>query len=479
MSLNQIYAILKARWLVLLSVFLSVVAIAALVSFLMPKKYTSSAQVLIDVKSPDPMIGMVLPAMMTPSYMATQVDLISSERVAIQVIRRLKMNESSAMQKQWREATDGVGSFESWLAGILAKNLTVKPARESNVITISYESTDPQFAAALANGYAESFIDTTAGLRTDPARSFNAIFDGLAARLRERLEEAQTRLAEFQKERGLVATDERLDIENARLLDLSQQVTLLEGVQSESGNREIQAKRAAGSSADVLANQVVGALTADLARLEAKAEELESRFGDAHPQVIETRANIKVLRKRIAEETNKVTSSVGFSNTVNEARLAKARANLEAQRAKVIQMRANRDAASVLVRDVENLQKAYDTAQNRAVQASMESQTTQTNVSIVQVASPSPNPSSPKVLLNMALGIVGGLILALTAVLLVELNDRRVRTADDVLMELNLPLVGVLLKSEDAPSGLLRRKIRPWLLRSPPTAVGGAGGSTL
>ena len=61
------------------------------------------------------------------------------------------------------------------VGGDFVQNLTVKPARESNVITVSYESTDPQFAAALANGYAESFIDTTAGLRTDPARSFNAI----------------------------------------------------------------------------------------------------------------------------------------------------------------------------------------------------------------------------------------------------------------------------------------------------------------
>ncbi len=475
MSISQIFAILKARWVVLLSVFFTVVAIAALACVLLPKKYTSSAQVLIDVKSPDPMIGMVLPAMMSPSYMATQVDLLSSERVAIQVIRRLKMADNPGMQAQWREATKGVGSFESWLAGILAKNLTVKPARESNVITVSYESTDPQFAAALANGYAESFIDTTADLRTDPARRFNAIFDGLASRMRERLEKAQSRLSDFQKEKGLIATDERLDIENGRLLDLSQQVTLLEGIQSESGNREIQAKRAVDSSADVLSNQVVGALTADLARLEAKAEELESRLGDAHPQVIETRANMKVLRKRLAEETKKVTSSVGFSNNVNEARLARARTALEAQRAKVLQMRANRDAASVLLRDVDNLQKAYDAAQARAVQAGMESQTTQTNVSIVQVASPSPSASSPKILINMGLGIVGGMILALTAALLIELNDRRIRTTDDVLIELNLPLVGVLLKSADAPSGLLGRKARPWLLQSSPNAIAGPG----
>lgn len=475
MSISQIYAILKARWVVLFSVFLSVVIIAVLACVLMPKKYTSSAQVLIDVKSPDPMIGMVLPAMMSPSYMATQVDLLSSERVAIQMIRRLKLADNPGMQKQWREATEGVGTLESWLAGILGKNLTIKPARESNIITVSYESTDAQFAAALANGYSESFIDTTADLRTDPARRFNAIFEGLATRMRERLETAQARLSDYQKDKGLIATDERLDIENGRLLDLSQQVTMLEGVQSESGNREIQAKRAVDSSIDVLSNQVVASLTANLAQLEAKSEEQQSQLGDAHPQVIETRANIRVLRKRIAEETRKVTSSVGFTNNVNEARLARARAALEAQRAKVLQMRANRDGAQVLLRDVDNLQKAYDAAQGRAVQAGMESQTTQTNVSIVQVASPSPSASSPKILIIMGLGIVGGMILALTGVLLIELNDRRVRTTDDVLIELNLPLVGVLLKSADASSGLLGRKSRPWLLQSSPNAISGSG----
>jgi succinoglycan biosynthesis transport protein ExoP len=62
MSISQIYAILKARWVVLLSVFVVVVAMAVSACVLLPKRYTSSAQVLIDVKSPDPMIGMVLPA---------------------------------------------------------------------------------------------------------------------------------------------------------------------------------------------------------------------------------------------------------------------------------------------------------------------------------------------------------------------------------------------------------------------------------
>ena len=475
MSISQIFAILKARWVVLLAVFFGVVLIALAACMLLPKKYTSTAQLLLDVKSPDPMIGMVLPAMMTPSYMATQVDLLSSERVAIMMIRRLKLGDSASMQQQWREATAGVGSFESWLAGILGKSLTIKPSRESNVINVSYESSDPQFAAALANGYAESFIDTTAELRTDPARKFNAIFDGLATRMRERLEKAQSRLSAYQNEKGLIATDERLDIENARLVELSQQLTVLESLQSESGNHDIQARRDSDRVSEVLNNNVVSALKADLARMEAKGEELESRFGENHPQVIETRANIGALRARVRQETQRVTSSVGISNTINEARVARARSALEAQRTKVLQMRAQRDEASVMLRDVDNLQKAYDVAQGRATQAGMESQTTQTNVSIVQVASPSSQASSPKVLINMILGVFGGIVLSLTTVLFLELTDRRVRTIDDVLNELSIPLVGVLLKSADAPSGLLGRKARPWLMQSSPNAIAGPG----
>src|SRR5690606_1216335 len=120
--------------------------------------------------------------------------------------------------------------------------------------------------------------------------------------------------------------------------------------------------------------------------------------GDAHPQVVDLKANIESLRSRIRVETGRVTSSVALNNNVNASRVAQARASLEAQRAKVLKMREQRDAALVLVRDVDQLQKAYDVIQSRAIQSGMEGQSTQTNVAVVQVASPSSQPSSPRVL---------------------------------------------------------------------------------
>lgn len=472
MSISQILAVLRARWVVLLSVFFGVFLLAVAITMLLPKKYSASAALLLDVKSPDPVMGIVLPAMMTPSYMATQVDLLESERVAIQVIRKLRLSENAQLLEQWKSSNGGMGSFESWIAQTLGKSLTVKPSRESNVITVTYEAIDPQFSAVMANAYAEAYIDTTAELKTDPARKYNAIFDTLTTQVRERLEKAQARLSSYQREHGLLATDERLDIENARLLDLSAQYTQLGALQSESQNREAQASE---RTTEVLNNPVVAALKADLARLEYKAEEYSARMGSAHPQVIEVNASIASLRKQLNIETQRVNSSLSINNTVNEARLAKARLELENQRTKVLEMKAQRDAASVLLRDVDNLQKAYDAVQLRATQAGMDSQTNQTNVSVVQVASPSATPSSPKTLINLILGLFGGIVLSLTSVLLLELSDRRVRTTDDVLNDLRLPLVGVMLKSADATSGLLGRKAQPWLMRRGPEALVGQG----
>jgi uncharacterized protein involved in exopolysaccharide biosynthesis len=72
--------------------------------------------------------------------MATQVDIINSDRVAQAVVKNLRMESSPAIQAQWQEATQGQGQLRDWLATLLQKNLDVKPSRESNVISINYIS---------------------------------------------------------------------------------------------------------------------------------------------------------------------------------------------------------------------------------------------------------------------------------------------------------------------------------------------------
>ncbi len=446
MTLGQFLSILRARWWVVALVLGLTVATTVVVSLLLPKQYKAVASVVVDSK-PDPVSAVIYGGMASPAFMATQVDIIQSERVALRVVRNLKLNENPQVRQQWQDEADGQGTIESWLATVFQKNMDVVPSRESSVITISYKAADPRFAAGLANAFTQAYIDTTLELRTDPARQYSTFFDRRAKEAREALEKAQSKVSAFQKDAGIIATDERLDVENARLNELSSQFTGLQAIAAESASRRDQAQGAQGDRmAEVLNSGLIGQLKADLNRSEAQLQQLSTRLGDAHPQVLEAKASVNELRSRLEAETRKVTSGVGVTYNINRQREADLRASLDAQRAKVLKMKAVRDEGLVLQRDVENAQRAYDAIMQRFTQTSLEGQATQSNVNVLTQATAPIEPASPRILLNTLLSIFLGTLLAVGTALLLELMDRRVRSVADVADALGLPVLGVMPK---------------------------------
>ena len=446
MTFGQFLSILRARKWVALMVFLLVVATTVAVSLLLPKQYTGTASVVIDVK-PDPLAVMSNPSMVMPSFMATQVDIMTSDRVALRVIRDLKLLDSPSIREQWQTEAEGKGTIEQWLVDLLQKKLDVKPSRESNVIQVTYKAPDPRFASALANAFASAYIATTLELRVDPAKQFSSFFAIQSKDAREALERAQGKVSAFQQQKGIIATDERLDVENARLNELSSQLVQIQAISSESGSRQQQAQGASGDRMqEVLNNPLIAGMKADLVRGEARLQELNSKFGESHPQVIEARANLTELRSRLETETRRVTGGVTVTNTINKQREAQLRNALEAQRNKVLTMKAVRDQGQVLVRDVESAQRTYDSMMARLNQTAMESQSTQSYANILTTAAPPAEPSSPKIVLNSALSVFLGALLGVAVALVLELRDRRVRAPDDVVTSLGLPVLGTLPK---------------------------------
>lgn len=443
MSFAQFLSILRARWKLAVGVFAGVLLLALIASLVMPKKYSATASVVVDVK-PDPLSGMLMSGAMTPGIIATQIDVLQSDRVAYRVVRNLKLNENPQLREQWMEATEGKGSIEQWLSQVFRKNLDIRPSRESNVINVSYEAPDPRFAATLANAFVQAYLDTAIELRVEPARQYSSFFDVRAKEAREVLEKAQSRLSEFQRQKGIVANDERLDVENARLNELSTQLVALQAVASESGSRNAAARGSADRLPEVLQNPVVANLKADMARTEARLQELQARLGDSHPQVQEAKANIAELRRRIEAETVKVTGSVGVNASINQQRVAELRAALEAQRSKVLQMKDVRDEGSVLLREVENAQRSYDLIMQRLNQMTLESQATQSNVSVLTPADTPTAHTSPNVVRNMMLGVFAGTLLGVAVAIVRELMDRRVRSVEDVVQAVGLPIIGIV-----------------------------------
>jgi chain length determinant protein EpsF len=373
--------------------------------------------VLLDIRSPDPIVGMPMGGMSTPSYMATQVDILTSDRVAQRVVQKLRLNENQEMRRRWNEETGGKGNFDAWIANIFQKKLDVKPSRESNVIHVSYTNGDPRFASALANTFVQAYIDTTVGLRASPAKQYNEFFGARGKELREAVERAQEKLSTFQKTNGLTGADERFDIETQRLNELNTQLVTLQAIAADSSSRSAQVRTSGDQMQEVINNSLVSSLRSDVTRQEAKLTEMNAKFGDAHPLVLELRANIGELRQRIESETRRVTGGVGVTGSINRQREAETRAALDAQRNKVTQ---------------------------RLNQTSLESQLNQTNISVLSPADEPTEHSSPKIVLSILVSVFVGTLLGVSFAILRELTDRRVRTLDDLTSGLDIAVLGMI-----------------------------------
>jgi len=464
MNFANLIAVLRARWLPAVLAFVLVLGAAVTYTVLAPKMYTATATLVIDIK-PDPVAAMLYGGAASPAMMNTQVEVLKSDRVALRVVRNLKLTEVPEIRKLWEKASRGDGSIEDWLVEFMLRNLDVQVVRAgSNVVNVAYKGTEPQFVATLANAFVQAYLETAVELRVDPAREYSGFFSKQVDDARAALEAAQQHLSKFQQAQGIIATDERFDVEMNRLNMLSQQLVSMQAVSSESNSR---AAAAGDNLSEVLNNPLLSSLKADVNRAEAKVQELNSRYGNQHPQVVEARATLAELKTRLAAETRNVTGSVSTSARIDRAREGQVRASLEEQRAKVLRMKEVRDQSSVLARDVENAQRSYDLLLNRFNQSNLESQNRQSNASMLARATPPVAPSSPKKAANLLIGFFFGIAVGLGVAFGLEQLDKRIRVPSDAVNALGLPVIGIM------PTPTIGRRMRVQLAQAQDRMISG------
>jgi chain length determinant protein EpsF len=440
MSFTQFLTILRARWRVAVLALGVTVATTLAVSLLLPKNYTAGVSLVVDSKAKDPITGILLPSQLLPGYLATQVDILQTHNVALKVVEGLKLTDNPTIREKFQAATEGKGEIKHWLADLLLKKLDVKPSRESSVIEVTFSGTDPGFAAVVANAFAQAYMQTNLELRVEPARQSTAWYDGQVKQLRDNLEKAQVKLSEFQREKGLTVSDERsIDVETARLNELSSQLVAAQSQTYDTTSRQQQSLNAL---AEVEQNPLIQGLKHDLATSEVKLSDLAQKFGKNHPQYRQAQAEVDSMRAKLETEMKVATRTVGTSAKVAVSREGDIRAALAAQKSRLQTLKKQRDEAAVLIRDVENAQRLYDAALQRYGQTRLEAQSTQTDIAVLNPAVPPVEASSPKILLNTLLAVFLGTLLGVGLAFLMELIDRRVRSGEDLSIALEIPVLG-------------------------------------
>ena len=456
MSIKQFLRIVWARKWIVLALIIVVSAAGVATTLLLPKQYTADTALIVEMRL-DPVLGALAPNLAAPSYMATQIDIIKSERVAARVVKMLGVERSPSAVAQWRDATNAKIPLERYFANLLQGGLQVEPSRGSNVINIAFSARDPIFAQAAANAFAQAYMDVSVELRVAPARQSAAFLDEQTKVLRNNLEAAQAKLSKIQQEKGMLVSDEKFDQENARYIALSTQLSTAQAELVETSTR---LRNSGGeTSPDILFNSAIQGLKAQLAAAQTRLTEISAIVGKNHPARIQIEAQIGELKQQIAAESRRVSGGTSTINRSTSQKIAELKTQVEEQKKKLMSLRADRDQVAFVLRDVETAQRIYDGVSSRVGQFTLESQNNQANTRLLSPAVEPLEPYKPKILVGILGSILGGIAVGMLGALGWELLDRRVRDPEDLMVLAGVPVIGVL-RPEGSKRPVFRRLLQ-------------------
>jgi chain length determinant protein EpsF len=480
MHFSQFLTVLRARAGLIMTVVFCALVAGALVTIAMPKRYEAVASVMVDPRSADSVwaaktSGSGFGGDKLDSVVSTQLDILGSPAVALKVVESLQLERNpNAVELLtgsgplvtlllWKSAVldwlssllpgaeeGGEMSLKDWMADRLLRNMNPKANRDSRVIRVTYSSSDPEFSAAAANAFVRAYQDTMLQLRVQPAKQTTLWFDEQVRELKRNLELAEAKLAKFQQAKGIVATDERMDLENSRLAELSAQLSLSQSQSYESQAKERQIRDfMAGRSKDpppeVVTSHLVQQLRASLSEREARLSDLAKRVGPNHPQYRAATNELEQLKQQLKEAMRSAAQSALAGTGVAGEREGSLRTALERQRGRVLGLKQERNEVAALVRDVENAQRAYNTGVERMTQTRMESQVDQASEPIIYSATVPTKPASPSKALNMVIALAAGLAFGIGFALFSETVNRYVRSEQDIVEIVGVPVLAVLV----------------------------------
>lgn len=444
MSIQQFFAILWARRAFVFVTLAGSLVGASLVAVLLPPRYEATSRVMLNFIKPDPVTGEVISSNFARTYTKTQSELIRDYRVAGQVVDRLGMAGDPALQAAFaRLPPDRRPDFRRWLADSIIARTEADLVPGTNILEISYRSTNPEIARIVADALREAYMDSSQAIRREEARRNAIWFERQAAEIRTKLAEAEEAKAAFEKEHDIVLQQDNSDVDSLRLAAL--------------------AAASAPMPAPVAPVATTSGAMQQLAQIDAAIAQAAERLGPSHPQMQALGKQREVIAVEAVRETAAAQSANAAAARAVGAGTAMISQAVAAQRAKVI---AQRDELGQLrkLKDEVDLQRAQLARTNERIGAlRQEAEAGQTGLTLLGNAVAPASPFFPNLpLILIGAGVLGLAIGALSG-LLAELLARRVRSVGDVVNGFDAPLLGVMTGPVDGKRRRLITRVREFL----------------
>jgi polysaccharide biosynthesis transport protein len=455
-SVSQILAILLRRvWIFVLTLLSTIITVVAVLHFA-TARYEAHATASIDPGNMvDPVSGNANGARTIDLMQGNILSLVRSERVAIDVVKRLNVTNNPQMQRDFadRLLTNLAPTFDLSTPGAM-----VGPG--SLVLDIKYQSPDPSEAALIANTFLAATIDAYVATKAAEADQTARWFAPQLDELRKELEEARAALGAFQAKTNVVAPTLGGDRETSQYMAISDELS-----NARAGLTALQSRLTSGSTD--LSNdpqdpdlKSLSSLKQRVTTAEAEIATSKGVLGADNPKIAAQQANLASVRKQIGDATEKMRQHLKVRIETMQAQIASLEADQERAQKSLIDVQAQRDRLSQLQSDVELRATQLSAREKAAEDANLKSKLTFSDMTVLDKASPPVAPAFPKPFVALPVGIGAGLALGLILVLLAEAADRSVRFPVDLEHSGLAPFLGALERARPSRSQISARRSR-------------------
>jgi uncharacterized protein involved in exopolysaccharide biosynthesis len=420
----QFLRIIWARRMIVLVSTLSALLAAFLVSQILPPRYQAQSRLLLDVR-PDPVSGEAIASQFARAYTKTQENLLRDTRVVGMVVDDLGLMKDPDLQEQFRKGGgEDPGEFRSWIAQRIIGNTQAKVVEASNILEITYTGTDPQLVRQIADALRSAYMKATSSFRRESARQTADWYTQQTQKAQARLSEAEAVKTQYERQYGLILQGET-DVDNTRLQAL------------------------AGASVPTASAPISGgvpssAASGQLAQVEAALSQAAQTLGPNHPEMQDLQRRRAALASQVAQDRAASSAAAGAASRAANAGAGVSSRAYEAQKSRVIAQRDKLDRLRQLQTEVDVRREQYSKTATRAAELRQQAEAPESGLTLLGSAITPERPVFPNMPLILLGGFGFGFAFGILIALLAELLARRVRSAEDMVRAVDVPLLAVI-----------------------------------
>jgi succinoglycan biosynthesis transport protein ExoP len=402
-----------------------------------------------------------------PTDLDTEVRILRSDLLALQVIRQLNLDQrpqfggsgrtptpgtlgltTDVLQPDAPQTTEALDAFKGALRVTLEAN--------TRIIDIHFRSPDKHLTANVVNTLVNTYVEQNFKTRFESTMQTSDWLSKQLVDLQMKVETSQEKLVQYQKAHEILGIDEKQNITTQKLDELNKELTTAESarMEKESVYRLVQTGDPDSvASASSVENEAKGSNNASSlleklreqdADLNIQVAQLSTQFGPSYPKLAQLNSQLKEIDAQIQVEIRKIAGRLRGDYLAAVQHEGMLHAALEKQKQEANQLNESAIEYSLLKRDVDSNRALYEGLLEKLKEAGVTAGLRSNNVRPVDIARVPTSPSEPNLPRNLSFALALGLTSGIGLAFLLESIDNTVRTPEQAQALSGLPSLGMI-----------------------------------